>query len=67
MHSNKIFKFETEIAAKEFVAEQKKNIWPHEDTRIHGPFFMDENVIFKNMEWANTGKTWWQVDIDTYS
>lgn len=65
-HYENTYKFESEIEAKAFVESERSNKCPSEDKYVSGPFFMDENVICKNMEWANTGKTWWQVDIEIY-
>jgi len=60
-------KFETESDAQKFADTTRASKSPIEDLYVSGPCFMDENSIFKNMEWANTGKTWWQVDVESYS
>jgi hypothetical protein len=65
-HYRDTYKFETETEAKSFAESERANKCPSEDKYIRGPFFMDENKIFKNMEWANTGNAWWQVDIEIY-
>ncbi len=66
-HSCKTFKFETETEAKKFADTERANKFPNEDKYVSGPFYMDENVIFKTMPWANTGKTWWQVTVELYN
>lgn len=66
MHYRKEFKFETEAAAAEFAKVQKENKCPSEDKYVYGPFFMDEDKIFKTMMWASTGKKWWQVSVESY-
>jgi hypothetical protein len=66
-HYRNTYKFETEAEAIAFADNARANKCPSEDKYVTGPCFMDENVIFKYMEWANTGKTWWQVDIEIYS
>lgn len=66
MHNRTEYKFDTEAAAVEFTNKQKENKCPSEDKYIYGPFFMDEDVIFKTMLWASTGKKWWQVTVETY-
>lgn len=67
MHTNTKYKFDTEAEAKAFVEKQLANKSPIEDKYVRGPFFMDEDVIFKNMMWASAGNKWWQVDVESYS
>lgn len=67
MHNRENFKFETEAAAAEFVKRETDNRCPSEDKYVSGPFFMDEDVIFKNMLWASTGKKYWEVTVESYS
>ena len=66
-HYKKTHKFASEEEAQKFAAMVRANRSPNEDLYVSGPFFMDEATIFKNMEWANTGQTWWQVDVESYS
>lgn len=61
-----IYKFDTEELANEFVADQKAKQSPDEDLYIYGPTFFDEDVIFKHMSWASTGKKYWEVTVVTY-
>jgi len=61
------YKFDTESKAVAFANKQRLNKCPSEDKYVRGPFFMDEDIIFKSMMWASTGKKWWQVDIEIYS
>lgn len=65
-HYRNSYRFDTEEAAKVFAESERSDNCPIRDKYVSGPFFMDENVIFKHMEWANTGKTYWQVDVETY-
>lgn len=66
-HYRNTYKFETKVEATAFADNTRANKCPSEDLYVSGPFFMDEDEIFKNMNRANTGKTWWQVDIEIYS
>ena len=66
-HYKNTYQFESEIEAKAFVESERSNKCPSEDKYIYGPFFMDEDVIFKTMMEASTGKKWWQVGIEIYS
>lgn len=66
MHNRTEYKFDTETAAVEFANKQKENKSPSEDKYISGPFFMDEDIIFKNTKGVSTGKKWWQVTVETY-
>lgn len=66
-HYQNTYKFDNEAEAIAFADNARTSTCPSEDKYVSGPFFMDENVIFKNMEWANTGKTWWQVTVEIYS
>jgi hypothetical protein len=67
-HYRKTHKFETEAEAKEFAERVKANKSPIEDLYVSGPFFMDGNIIFKNMEWSpDYNNKWWQVSVESYS
>ena len=66
-HYRDVYKFEDEASAKEFATRTRANKSPAEDLYVTGPIFMDENEIFRNMPEANTGKTWWQVTVESYS
>lgn len=66
MHARNEYKFEDEIAAVEFANKTRENKCPSEDLYVSGPHFMDEDVIFKNMMWASTGKKYWSVTVEVY-
>jgi hypothetical protein len=66
MHKIEEFKFKTEEEALEFASSQRANKYPDEDKYVVGPFFMDEEEIFKNMAWCNMKEKWWQVSIETF-
>ena len=66
-HYKNIYKFDNESEAVAFCKSQRSNKCPSEDKYIYGPFFMDEDAIFKTMMEASTSKKWWQVDIEIYS
>lgn len=66
MHTTNSYHFETEEKAQEFVNRRKNRISPNEDTIIRGPYFMDDDVIFKDMMWASKGRKYWQVTVETY-
>lgn len=66
MHTRNEYKFENESVAVKFATKERENKCPSEDKYISGPFFMDEDVIFKNMMWASTGKKYWSVTIEVY-
>jgi hypothetical protein len=65
-HYRDTYKFETETEALAFAETQRKNSSPIEDKTVTGPFFMDENEIFKNWPGMSSGKTWWQVNIEIF-
>lgn len=66
-HSLRDYKFDNETEAFAFAKQQREYKDPSADTYVVGPIFMDEAVIFKNMPYANTGKTWWQVTVEIYN
>jgi hypothetical protein len=60
------YKFETEAEATNFACKAREDKCPSEDKYVLGPYFMDENEIFKKMPWANEGRSWWEVTVETY-
>lgn len=66
MHTKNTYKFDNEAEAIAFAESNRSSKCPSEDRYVSGPFFMDEDVIFKTMMWASTGKKWWQVDVEVY-
>lgn len=66
MHTNRSYEFDNEVEAKEFADNERANKAPHEDKYVSGPFFMDEDEIFKNMMWASTGRKYWKVSVEVY-
>lgn len=66
MRTDKTYDFETEAEANAFVDRIRADITPDEDKRIYAPVFVDEDVVFKNMPWRQTGKKYWRVEVVTY-
>lgn len=66
-HTRREYKFDTEDEAVVFANKEREFKCPSEDKYVKGPFFMDEDVIYKSMPWASTGKKWWSVDIEIFS
>jgi hypothetical protein len=66
MHTKKDYKFDTEVEAQEFADRQRANKCPSEDLYVSGPFFHDDDVVFKNMMWASKGLKYWVVNVESY-
>ncbi len=66
MHSKKEYKFETEAEAAKFAEIERSNKCPSEDKYISGPFFHDDDEVFKNMMWASKGLKYWVVLVESY-
>lgn len=66
MHTKKEHKFQTEAEAQKFADFQLANKCPSEDLYVYGPFFHDDDVVFKNMMWASQGLKYWTVTVESY-
>lgn len=60
------YQFANEADAQMFADAERTNKSPEEDKYVSGPFFMDDDVTFKNMPWANTGRKYWSVVTEIY-
>ena len=66
MHTKNEFKFDNQEQAQQFADAQLANKSPIEDKYISGPFFHDDDEIFKNMMWASKGQKYWAVIVEVY-
>lgn len=66
MHQVKEHKFDTKEKAENFANLQRLNTYPGEDRYVRGPFFLDDDEIFKNIPGASQGRKYWIVTIETY-
>lgn len=67
MHTKNSHKFDNEAEAKAFADAERANKSPIEDKYVYGPFFHDDDVVFKNMMWASKGEKYWVVTVEAYS
>ena len=66
MHTKNDYKFDTKEEAEKFADTQRSNKSPDEDKYIYGPFFHDDDEIFKSMMWASKGLKYWVVSVEIY-